>query len=464
MKKARWCSVVLVLVLVAGACGRDDDETTPVTMAPTTAAPGATTTVDPCQKEPLRATEVGVTETTITIEVMADVGSPLAPGLFQGNLDAVEAFAEHVNKTGGIACRKLAVKTWDSKLNPEETKNGLIDACRNAVALVGGNALFNPDVKPMTDCVDKAGQPTGLPNIAALANDITEQCAPTSFIIQAVAETCPVTPGSPRPIKAFVGPTKFYVEQNPGGLSGIYMVPGDLPTTVQSATFQIAAIAQMGVTWLGTPKVSGRDEQPAYTPRIQTLKARGGNFVYNGSNDVAMIRMRKEAKAQGLDTVKVWACSLACYTRNMLSQGGADVEGTWVWMQFLPFEEADTNPELKAYVDSVGANKVDSFGAQAWQAGVAFRQVVQDIGAKDGPNGITRAKILDGLRNLKNFNANGWMGEKDLRGFSQCFLMMQIKGGKFERVFPAERGKLHCSANNLVTVTLDPVAEAAKIQ
>jgi hypothetical protein len=279
-----------------------------------------------------------------------------------------------------------------------------------------------------------------------------------------VAETCPVTPGSPRPIKAFVGPTKFYVEQNPGGLSGIYMVPGDLPTTVQSATFQIAAIAQMGVTWLGTPKVSGRDEQPAYTPRIQTLKARGGNFVYNGSNDVAMIRMRKEAKAQGLDTVKVWACSLACYTRNMLSQGGADVEGTWVWMQFLPFEEADTNPELKAYVDSVGANKVDSFGAQAWQAGVAFRQVVQDIVAKDGPNGITRAKILDGLRNLKNFNANGWMGEKDLRGFSQCFLMMQIKGGKFERVFPAERGKLHCSANNLVTVTLDPVAEAAKIQ
>ena len=90
-----------------------------------------------------------------------------------------------------------------------------------------------------------------------------------------------------------------------------------------------------------------------------------------------MIRMRKEAKAQGLTSVKVWACSLACYTRAMLAQGGADVEGTYFWMQFLPFEEANLNPEATNYVNGVGANKVDSFGAQAWQAAVAFDQVGQ---------------------------------------------------------------------------------------
>ena len=73
------------------------------------------------------------------------------------------------------ACRDLVVKTWDSKLNADESKNGQIDACKNAFALVGSNALFNPDPKPMQDCPDKAGAATGLPDIAALANDVAQR-------------------------------------------------------------------------------------------------------------------------------------------------------------------------------------------------------------------------------------------------------------------------------------------------
>jgi hypothetical protein len=279
--------------------------------------------------------------------------------------------------------------------------------------------------------------------------------------MQAVTETCPITKGAPRPIKVIVAPGRYYLENNPG-LHGLFMVPGDLPTTVQSATPQIAGNAEIGITWDGTPKVSGRDTQTAYTPRIQAAKAAGSTYIYNGSNDRAMIAMRQEAKAQGLDSVKVWACSLACYTRAML-QGGADVEGTYVWMQFLPFEEADTNAELKAYVDGVGADKVDSFGAQAWQAAAAFKTVIDQIVEKDGPNAITRASVLDGLKNLKDFDANGWAGKKTLRGVSDCWLLMQIKGGKFERVFPTERGTLSCDPENVITVNVDPEAEAAKI-
>jgi len=463
MKRFRWLAAFLVFGLMAAACGRGDDSNNSSTA--TTAAPSAsTTTANACQKEPLQATEVGVSATEITVQVMADVGSPLAPGLFQGNLDALNAYATYVNAKGGIGCRKLVVKTWDSKLDANETKNGLINACQNSVAMVGDNSLFNPDTKPMTECVDKAGKATGLPDIAALANDVNEQCASTAFIIQAVAETCPITLGQPRPLKAMVGDTKYYVSQFPG-LHGIFMVPGDLPGTVQSATYQIVAKQQAGITWDGTPKVSGRDEQPAYTPRIALMKSKGSTYVYDGSNDVAMIRIRKEAKAQGLDTVKVWACSLACYTRNMLTQGGADVEGTYMWMQFLPFEEADQNAELKAYVDGVGASKVDSFGAQAWQAAALFKQVVDGIVAKSGPNAITRAAILDGLKNTKDFTANGWMGTKgkDLRGISECFVLLQIKSGKYERVFPTQKGQMDCSAGNIVTINIDPVAEAAKI-
>jgi hypothetical protein len=447
----------VVVALVAVACGGRGDGGERA--GPQTSA---TNRPDACRGVRLEATEVGVTPDTITVQVMADVGSPLAPGLFQGNIDALNAFAAHVNAEGGIACRRLVVKTWDSKLSPEESKNGLIEACKNALALVGSNALFNPDVSPMVGCPDKAGRPTGLPDIAALANDLNEQCAPVTFLIQAVPEQCPIRQG-PRPLKVFVGPIRYYLRLEPN-LHGVFQVPGDLPTTVQSATYQVKAMEDQGVKWDAVLKVSGRDTQAAYTPRIQVIKDARANFVYNGSNDRAMINVRKEAKAQGVDSVKIWACSLACYTRNMLAQGGADVEGTYLWMQFLPFEEADTNKEATAYVESVGRDKVDSFGAQAWQAAVLFKQVVDKIVDDHGPNGITRARMLEVLRNTTRFDANGWMGPKDPRGISDCFVLLQIRNGAFTRVHPARRGTLDCNPANIVTITLDPAAEAEKIR
>ena len=471
MKRSGYFTGFVVACLVATACSRSGSSapaTTSAAAAPagTSAAAAATTTTatDQCHSAPLQATDVGVTASTITIEVMADTGSPLAPGLFQGNVDAVKAFAAFVNKTGGVGCRQLLVKSWDSHLDPSESKNGLIDACQNAVSMVGNNALFNPDVSTLATCADKTGAATGLPDIPALANDINEQCAPQAFIIQAISETCPITKGQPRPEKAMIGPTKWFLQQTPG-LHGLFMVPGDLPTTVQSATYQIDAQAQAGIVWDGTPKVSGSDAQPSYTPRVQLAKTKGSNFVYDGSNDTAMIRMRKEATAQGLTSVKTWACSLACYTKAMITQGGADAEGTYVWMQFLPFEEAASNPEDQNYVTSV--TTPDSFGAQAWQAAVAFQTAVNQIVTKSGPNAITRATLFTALKGLTGFTANGWMGAKDLQGpgaFSDCFLIMQVQNGKFVRVYPTASGQMDCNASNLVTLTVDPAAEAAKLK
>ena len=44
-------------------------------------------------------------------------------------------------------------------------------------------------------------------------------------------------------------------------------------------------------------------------------------------------RLKRESAAQGLDTTGIqFVCSLACYTPDMLEQGGADAEGVWVNM------------------------------------------------------------------------------------------------------------------------------------
>ncbi len=459
MKRYRLLAVLMALGLIAAACSRDDDTATTETETTTAAANPA------CEGVTLEATDTGVTADEITVQVMADTGSPLAPGLFQGNVDAMEAFAEFVNANGGVGCRDLKVETWDSKLTPDEAKNGQIQACTTALAAVGGNSLFNPDVTEMNTCADSKGQPIGIPNVSALANDVNEQCATNSFIIQGIAETCGAD-GSPpptgeRPLTAFVGVVDYYLSLQPE-LRGIFMVPGDLPTTVQSATYQISAQADAGVDWIGAFKVSGRSEQSAYTPLVQTASSGNANYIYNGSNDVAMINMRREAAAQGLTGIDVWACSLACYT-DKFKAAGSDVDGTYTWMQFLPFEDKGSNQELDNYLDSIGTP--DSFGAQAWMAAVAFQQAVEEIVSTDGPNAITREKMLEVLNGFGDFDANGWMGPKSLKGgFSDCQVIVELENGEWVRKLPTEKGELDCNPDYLVTQTLDPAVEAEKVQ
>jgi hypothetical protein len=175
-----------------------------------------------------------------------------------------------------------------------------------------------------------------------------------------------------------------------------------------------------------------------------------------------MINMRREAATQGLTDVKVWACSIACYTDKFKAAAG-DVQDTYVNLQFLPFEDKGSNQELDNYLGNV--SKPDSFGAQAWMAAVLFQDAVNKIVDTDGPNAITRAKLLEVLNGIDSFDANGWMGAKDPKGgFSDCQVVLKMGAGGFERVEPTEKGQLDCNPDYVTTVHIDPAVEAAKIQ
>ena len=452
MTRHRVLCILVSLGLFATACGRGESGSPPPT-TDTAAAVDAK-----CASEPLQATETGVTADTITVQVMADTGSALAPGLFQGNIDALKGFETYVNDNGGIGCRKLVVTTWDSKLDPTESKNGLITACKSSLAMVGNNALFNPDVAPMTGCVDAKGVATGLPDLAGLTADINETCAPTTYSVQPLGEHCPVSPGE-RPITQYWGYWKYLLTQFPD-LRSVFLVPGDLPTTVLGSMPIMEGQRQAGIDVVGAEKVSGRDEQAAYTTKVQLVRDTGANMVYDGSNDVAMVKMRREAQAQGLTGVEAWVCTIACYTDTFKAAGTA-VDGTYVGMSFLPFEEKEHNAELANYLDHV--TTPSSWGANGWQSAVLFKTVIDQIVATDGPNAITRAKMLEVLATMGPFDANGWMAPLPLRGVSSCGLVMQIENGQFHRVYPEEPGTLTCHPEFVQTITIDPAAAAAKL-
>ena len=57
--------------------------------------------------------------------------------------------------------------------------------------------------------------------------------------------------------------------------------------------------------------------------------------------------MRKEAQVQGVNTVKVWDCSVQCYDKRLIQEGGSAVEGQYVWLNFLPFEDKGSNADAR---------------------------------------------------------------------------------------------------------------------
>src|SRR4051812_42232822 len=132
MPRSRSLGLLLVLaVVVAAGCGGGKE-----VGGGTDSTVATPTTSNSCDVN-LTASEVGVTPKTITVTVAADTGSPLRPGLFQGSVDAVQAWAKYLNANGGLACRQVVVKAADSKLTADDAQNAVTTACTSSMALVG---------------------------------------------------------------------------------------------------------------------------------------------------------------------------------------------------------------------------------------------------------------------------------------------------------------------------------------
>jgi hypothetical protein len=406
-------------------------------------------------KEAPKATEVGVTADTIRIAVIADVNTPLAPGLFKGSADAVKAFGEYINKKGGLAGRKVQVDFIDSKLSADESRNAVIQACQNDFAIVGTTALFLNNVDDMVACKDLKGQATGIPDIPELTTDVSQQKSPVSFPI--IAPTRDYSNTSAEVYRERIGQVYYFKKNVAKDLHGIFLVPGDLKSTQITSITGWKAAQKVGLVSDGEFNVSGRDPQDKYLPYVQTLKEKNSTYARSGSNDVSMAYFRKEAQTQGVTSVKVWDCSLACYSPRFIQTAGAAGEGQYLETFFVPFEEASKSPPVKAFVNSVGLSNADGFGAQAWIAALFFQDTVNKIVKSQGVNGLTRANFLATAKDQHAFTAQGMIGPTDIGGKvpSGCFSLLQLKGGKWKRVYPKKAATFDCNKRNIQQVQFD---------
>ena len=407
--------------------------------------------------DPPVATDIGVTPHEIRIAVVADVDSPLAPGLFQGAVDAVRGFARYVNANRGLAGRRLVVDFIDSRLSADEARNAVITACEHDFALVGTSALFLNNVDDMVSCVDAFGRATGLPDLPGVPTELAHACSPVSFPVSPPAIACSTRDESPQRYRGNIGSIRYYQREFGQDLHGVTVNTGDLASAHNSIQVGYELAEQAGVKVDAEFNVSARSPQSAYTPIVHAIKDSRANIVLDQLTFGSNISLRKEAKLQGVTGVKVWSCPVSCYERAFLEQGGVDVDGHFVPIPFLPFDETKSNAMLASFVKYSGRDKVTGLGALAWAAGVLLRDSVNSIVEQHGVNGLTRARLMTTLADTHDFDAGGMFGPIDIgaRRATPCGVMMQVRNGKFVRLTPKKPGTLRCDAKNFSTIELD---------
>ena len=198
--------------------------------APTTTAAAD----DACAGQTLEATEVGVDPTTITVAAIADTGSSIRPGLFQGSVDGVKAWAEYMNEQRRARLPPDRREGLRLEAVARRREERLAAACGDSVAMVGTTALFLNDVAPMETCKDKAGAATGIPDIAgppdrarctSARRSRSPRCRP--------AAPCPYSGAGERDVPRGRRRLRLLPRRVPDDdLHGVCVIPKDLPSTI----------------------------------------------------------------------------------------------------------------------------------------------------------------------------------------------------------------------------------------
>ena len=87
----------------------------------------------------------------------------------------------------------------------------------------------------MVNCVDKAGEATGIPDIPIVTTEIAQQCSPVSFPINAPQLICGTQDQTPQTFQGNVGGFFYYQKHRGADLHGINVYVNDLKSSAAAA-------------------------------------------------------------------------------------------------------------------------------------------------------------------------------------------------------------------------------------
>ena len=167
---------------------------------------------------------------------MADTGSPLRPGLFQGSVDGVQAWAKYINAER--RARLPAGRGQGARLEAvgrrrEERHH---DRMRRLAGVGRHDRTVPRRHEAAETCKDKAGAATGIPDLAVLQT--VRGAAVLAGLVRGVAvgSAVPVHGGCAHVHGRQRSRWTYYKKYGENALHGVYLVPSDLPSTISAST------------------------------------------------------------------------------------------------------------------------------------------------------------------------------------------------------------------------------------
>lgn len=446
MRRFRWLAMVIALVLVAGACGRDDGDegSGSDTTSPTSASGGGDRSADfgdltdVCTDgSPKGAPDQGVSAEAIEISTFSDPGFAGRPGLNQELFDTAEVFSKWCNERGGINGREIVVHERDSALTNVQAK--MTEACAEDFFMVGGGAVFDQDgVETRLECL--------LPDIAGYA--VSPENRGSDLLVQPVPNSVTTLP---------VGDLRYLEKEYPEGAKNYGVLTGDIATTrVVGDQYEEAANS------LGWNRVY-KDVYPAigasdWTPYAEALRSSGvEGLIWVGEPEnlaklvVAMNNIGYAPKFIRTDANH--------YDEKLIDQAGAALkDNVFIRSAFAPFEDAKGGNATEQYLDAFAEYKPDGknrtyLGLQAWSAWLLFAQAAKECG-----DDLTRKCVYDNAKKVTEWTGGGLHAKQDPSNgkASQCFAIEQATADGFVLVdINANDGIFRCDATGVYKLKKD---------
>lgn len=439
MSKRRYIIGVVVLALVAGACGGDrgtDESGVDDGSAATTTAVAAGDTfgtlASPCSEgeggpAPAAGGEdaQGIETDAIRVGTIADPGFSGRPGLNQELFDAGQAFVGWCNEQGGINGRPLELTEYDAAITDYAPK--VREACDREFALVGGGGAQDSEWT-------STGQTCGLIDIAGFAAT-PEKGGVTGH--DGVIERRTVQP-VPNPQDEFpVGPVLDLAEEYPEALDHVGIINADFATLTLIAARTKEAYEQLGATIVSeqTYNILGEANWAPLAGVLQEDGVEWLNFVGEGEFLAQLQQAMDEIDYHPTVTLQ----DTNFYDQTYLEAAGPAADGTFVRTAFVPFEEADQNPATQQYVDLVEGidGKVALLGAQSMSAWLLFAQSADQC---DDDGDLTRTCVLETAASVTEWDGGGLHAPANpsTNEGPTCSVTLQVEDGAFVRYSPDE--------------------------
>jgi hypothetical protein len=373
------------------------------------------------------ATDVGVAEDRIVIANVVD-RSGAVPGLFLDAQLAVQAYVAKFTATEGtIYGRQLQLQALDAGMSTGGNRNQYLRACEQAFAAVGSMSAFDEGLAPVVrEC--------GIPDVR------------TAAVTPAVMQLDQVY--GPQPLRTDVKRVtefRYYAEQHPEAVKRAGYLYIDADTTRWQTAQDRQATATIGYQWEYTAAIDLAEHN--YAPYVLDLRTNDIRFVtFQGAYQQAA-RLARAMRQQNY-WPDVFALQTNAYTPDLIAEDPQAVQGINIGVVSSLLEEIDANPEMQEYArwlqQVAPGERPSGLGVYAWAAAKLFVQAAKDA----GPN-LTREGLLNELRQVGEYDANGLVAPHHIgnRTPTTCVIVVEVSGNGFRRAEPSQG--MRCDANGL---------------